>query len=64
MENEIERIRQDIRLYFDGHNGLDGDTYQLAEFGIYYYPSERFMQSDPARTAVVCTDGRKITIDA
>ncbi len=54
MENEIEQIRTEICQYFDEKNKLPEERYELSEGGLFYFTSERYMQTDLKRNWVVC----------
>ena len=50
MKNEIDIKRADIKQYFDETAKIVGtDEFKLSEFGIYYFETQQYLQTDPNR---------------
>ncbi|MFC6096330.1 hypothetical protein ACFPVY_06685 [Flavobacterium qiangtangense] len=50
MKNEIDIKRADIKKYFDETAKIVGtDEFGLSEFGIYYFETQQYLQTDPNR---------------
>jgi|GEM_PF-1439515 len=54
MTNDIDIKRANIKLYFDETAKIVGtDEYALSEYGIYYYETQQYRQTDQNRSWVV-----------